>query len=265
MLTGQKLGEALASAIQMKGVSKADVARAFGVKPPSVQGWLKNGRISKEHIEKLLTYFSDVVGPEHWGITTMTFLDIRGQFGSAEESGVGDQNDIPSFLRVDKRNLGPAIETPMRPVVVVETLDDIKHDIIEVPRYTLKASAGTGQPILEIDKEGTPNYCRAGWAKHNGYKSELLFSMRMTGISMQPTIPDGASLIVHRQQEIESGRIHIICRDGECFVKRLYKQMDGSLLIHSDNDQAYKDILLQPGDPIELHVVGLVVTVSTNV
>lgn len=161
-------------------------------------------------------------------------------------------------------DLGPAIETPLRPVVVVENQDDIKHDIIEVPRYTLKASAGNGQPVLEIDKEGTPNYCRAGWAKQNGYKPELLFSMRMCGISMLPTIPDGASLIVHRQQKIESGRIHIICRDGECFVKRLYKQMDGSLLIHSDNDQVYKEILLQPGDPIELHVVGLVVTMSTN-
>lgn len=162
------------------------------------------------------------------------------------------------------KDLGPAIETPPRPVVVVETADDIKHDIIEVPRYTLKASAGNGMPVLEVDKEGTPNYCRAGWAKQNGYKPELLFSMRMTGISMTPTIPDGASLIVHRQQEVESGRIHVICRDGECFVKRLFKQMDGSLLIHSDNDKVFKDILLLPGDPIELYVVGLVVTMSTN-
>lgn len=228
-------GERVRERREELGMTQAQLAKAIGAKNPSTIGNIENRP-----------------GESRFTLELAKALGVN-----------------PDWLKTgtapkEAYNLGPAIETPLRPVVVVETQDDIKHDIIEVPRYTLKASAGNGQPVLEVDREGTPNYCRAGWAKQNGYKPELLFSMRMTGISMQPTIPDGASLIVHRQQEIESGRIHIICRDGECFVKRLYKQMDGSLLIHSDNDQAYKDILLQPGDPIELHVVGLVVTMSTN-
>lgn len=237
MLTGEKLGEALAAAIRMKGVSKADVARHFDIKPPSVQGWLKHGRISKTHIEKLLSYFSDVVGPEHWGISS---------------SGFG------------RADLGPAIKTPLRPVVLVDSVDDIKHEVIEIPRYTVRASAGHGAPVLEIDTKGSPNYCRAGWAQRNGYRPDQLFSLVVTGDSMEPTIPDGASLIVHRQESVVNGKIHVICRGDECYAKRLFRQLDGSILVRSDNTDVYKDFVATADDPDVMHVVGLVVSVSFN-
>ncbi|WP_230371188.1 S24 family peptidase [Paludibacterium denitrificans] len=82
---------------------------------------------------------------------------------------------------------------------------------------------------------------------------------------MEPTIPNGASLIVHRQQEIANGKVHVICRGNECYVKRLYKQMDGSVTIHSDNEKLYREINAKPDDPDTLHVVGLVVSVSFNI
>lgn len=237
MLTGEKLGEALAAAIRMKGVSKADVARHFNVKPPSVQGWLKHGRISKTHIEKLLTYFSDVVGPEHWGLSSSGARAI---------------------------DLGPAIQTPLRPVVVVESDSESLPGMIAVPRYTVKASAGHGEPVLEIDTEGQPNYCRSGWAQRNGFKPDSLFSIVAAGDSMEPTIPDGASLIVHRTSEIANGKVHVICRGTQCYVKRLFAQMDGSVLVRSDNQDIYKDLTVSPDDTDALHVVGLVVSVSFN-
>ncbi|ADE12170.1 hypothetical protein Slit_1941 [Sideroxydans lithotrophicus ES-1] len=41
-----------------KGVNQADVAREFGVKPPSVSSdWLKFGRIDKKHYSHLVEYF----------------------------------------------------------------------------------------------------------------------------------------------------------------------------------------------------------------
>jgi phage repressor protein C with HTH and peptisase S24 domain len=161
-------------------------------------------------------------------------------------------------------SLGPAITTPQRPVVVVESDDDIQHEVFAIPRYRVKASAGSGEPVFEIDTEGTPNYCRSGWALKNGFKPDSLFSIVAAGDSMEPTIPDGASLIVHRQQEIVNGKVHVICRGDECYVKRLFKQMDGSVLVRSDNQTVYKDALVQPDDPDVLHVVGLVVSVSFN-
>jgi SOS-response transcriptional repressor LexA len=68
MLTGEKLGEAISLAIEKKGISKKYLAEMFGVKPPSIQDWIKRGTISKDKLFKLIDYFSDVCNNSHWGI-----------------------------------------------------------------------------------------------------------------------------------------------------------------------------------------------------
>jgi SOS-response transcriptional repressor LexA len=68
MLSGPELGAALTAAMQKKGVGPSAVAEAFGVKPPSVKDWQQFGRLHKKHIPTLVSYFADVVGPEHWGL-----------------------------------------------------------------------------------------------------------------------------------------------------------------------------------------------------
>ena len=68
MLSGQELAAALRLAMHEKHVGPTEVARAFEVRQPSVSGWMKDGRIAKKHIPHLLSYFADVVGPDHWGL-----------------------------------------------------------------------------------------------------------------------------------------------------------------------------------------------------
>lgn len=70
MLTGKELGAAIGKAIEKKKITKAELARHFEIKPPSVSDWVKRGTIDKAKLEKLFSYFADVVGPEHWGIKT---------------------------------------------------------------------------------------------------------------------------------------------------------------------------------------------------
>ena len=69
MLKGQELGQAITRAMQLKGIGPSVLARHFGVKSPSVYDWTKHGRIAKDKLPELFRYFSDVVGPEHWGLT----------------------------------------------------------------------------------------------------------------------------------------------------------------------------------------------------
>ena len=49
-----------------KGVGPAEVARHFGVKQPSVQGWIKTGRVLKSRIPGLAAYFGK---PLAWWLT----------------------------------------------------------------------------------------------------------------------------------------------------------------------------------------------------
>jgi len=68
MLTGEKLGAAIEEARKKKGVTKKALAAHFGVSPPSIQDWVKRGTIDKDKLVALWEYFSDKVGPEHWGL-----------------------------------------------------------------------------------------------------------------------------------------------------------------------------------------------------
>jgi len=73
MLNGTDLGAAIKAAIEKKiasgaVASQAAIARHFNVRPPSIHDWIKKGSISKDKLPELWRYFSDVVGPEHWGL-----------------------------------------------------------------------------------------------------------------------------------------------------------------------------------------------------
>lgn len=236
----------LRAAIELKpGVvtNKSDLAKYLNESPQSITNWQSRG-IPKG---KILDVAKAVGVSPDWLVTGSGSMQAGG-FPLGDAAG----------------SLGPAIQTSLRPVVVVEGDDQVPESMIIIPRYTVKASAGYGEPVLEIDREGQPNYCRSSWARRKGCKPEKLFSIVAIGDSMEPTIPNGASMIVHRQQEIVNGKVHVICRGDECYVKRLFKQMDGSVLIRSDNQAIYKDVLAKPDDPDLLHVVGLVVSVSFN-
>lgn len=74
MLKGKDFGEAIGKAIDLKlrkgfAASKAEIARHFGMKPPSLSDWVKKGSVAKDKLPELWRYFSDVVGPAHWDLT----------------------------------------------------------------------------------------------------------------------------------------------------------------------------------------------------
>lgn len=232
------LSERVLAALEAANMDQSDLSRRVGISSVAVNNWCTGATKS-----------------------------IKGENLLRAASALGVRPDWLAYGHGSMKSvdLGPAIQTPLRPVVVVDSSDDINpdHDIFTIPRYTVRASAGDGEPVFEIDTKGTPNYCRGGWALENGYKRDKLFSIVARGNSMEPTIPNGASLIVHRQEEVVSGKVHVICRGDECYVKRLIRQLDGSVLVKSENPD-YKDVEVLPDDPTPLHVVGLVVSVSFN-
>ncbi|HAT1562068.1 TPA: hypothetical protein ACI6QA_000838 [Raoultella planticola] len=97
MLSGKDLGRAIGQAIEKKiaigsARSKAEIARHFKIKPPSIHDWINKGSISKEKLPELWNYFSDVVGPEHWGLKDYPIICEHNQIpeSSVEESIVGE-------------------------------------------------------------------------------------------------------------------------------------------------------------------------------
>jgi SOS-response transcriptional repressor LexA len=69
MLTGKELGRAIAKALADNGKTQADAARYFVVKPPSVSGWIKTGRISKDNFDRLRSWLTKTPD-SFWGTET---------------------------------------------------------------------------------------------------------------------------------------------------------------------------------------------------
>lgn len=74
MLNGKEFGQAIDTAIRLKlenrsAKSKAEIARHFKIKPPSLADWVKKGSVAKDKLPEVWRYFSDVAGPAHWGMS----------------------------------------------------------------------------------------------------------------------------------------------------------------------------------------------------
>lgn len=66
------------------------------------------------------------------------------------------------------------------------------------------------------------------------------FALRVKGQSMEPVLSDGDTIIVRKQEDVESGEIAIVLVNGdEATVKRVKKSPDGITLI-GDNAMVYQ-------------------------
>ena len=80
------------------------------------------------------------------------------------------------------------------------------------------------------------------------------------GDSMEPTIYSGDSLVIDKTMNsvTSDGGIYVINYDGELFVKRVQKQLNGTVAITSDNKN-YGDIVIPSSDLNTLRIIGRVV------
>ncbi|MDO5288519.1 MAG: S24 family peptidase [Pseudomonadota bacterium] len=199
MLTGTELGEALRKAIELKGVKKVDVANHFGVKPPSVQDWLKRGVIAKDKLPELWAYFSDVVGPEHWGLSSIS----------------------------------PSVASSAWPPLV--DLDE-HPDLVPVRSVKLRLRCGVQGFAVEPDSsDGIPIFFRREWFAERGYNPARLIAIKVKDASMEPTLYDGDMVVINTADtQPKDGQVYAINHAGEPVVKRLMR-LGPDWWMHSDN------------------------------
>ncbi|WP_017129781.1 hypothetical protein, partial [Pseudomonas agarici] len=217
MLTGPELGAAIEAARIAKGVSKKQLADDFAVKPPSIQGWVKNGRIDKSKLMDVIDYFSDVVGPDHWGLRlgfaySEEALEARKLFcGGAEKSPVSSAADKVRHmlegkaLDDDRLQRILAIAEGDEPVGTVSVLANDAYrlgkvgDEVWIAHYDIRGALGGGEvahdyPEMLQDVRVSPSQLRA-----MGVEFKEHFHLKMVtgwGQSMAPTIKDRDPLLV---------------------------------------------------------------------
>lgn len=256
MLTGPELGAAIEAARIAKGVSKKDLADDFSVKPPSIQGWVKNGRIDKSKLMDVIAYFSDVVGPEHWGLRPgFTYENI----GDAARTGVLVAEPEPASTAAEKframlagKRLGE--DKLMRLLAIAEDdalgepVGGLVHDAyrpgkvgdeVWIAHYDVRGALGGGEiahdfPEMLQDVRVSPSQLRA-----MGVEFKEHFNLKMItgwGQSMTPTIKHGDPLLVDVSiKEFVGDGIYFFSYQGFQYIKRLQMKGKDKFKMLSDN------------------------------
>ncbi|TDJ77281.1 S24 family peptidase [Pseudomonas putida] len=261
MLTGPELGAAIEAARIAKGVSKKKIADDFQVKPPSVQGWVKNGRIDKSKLMDVIAYFADVVGPEHWGLrpgfSYESLPDVMPEpVEDSEPTSAADM--VRNMLAKQGKNLSDAARAQL--MAAAEASDEgnvitvdfsrpgLVGDEVRIAHYDVRGAMGGGQtphdyPEMLKDIRVSPSHLR-----ELGVEFEEHFHLKVVtgwGQSMEPTIKHRDPLIVNINiREFVGDGIYLFFWDDHLYIKRLQVADEDHFEMISDNTR-HKDRLIR--------------------
>lgn len=130
-------------------------------------------------------------------------------------------------------------------------------DMAMIPYLSTSARAGGDQRPEFSEVEKIP-FSRLLLRKLGVGADQIGFT-RSTGDSMSPTIQDGALVLVDRsKKEIVGDAIYVVSLDGETRIKRVRKNIDGTISLISDNRDVYEPERLACADAQRLRVHGRV-------
>lgn len=186
------------AAISEKGLTQEQVASALGVSKQAVQKWARGGSMSYENLRKLAKLL---------GVST-DYL-------------VGEEN----------------VSMTVKPYRSVDPDEPENPDFVRVPVLDIDASCGGGcgshdaQIVAAVDF--VPTFVRGlpGVTSLN-----QLHIVHASGDSMEPTILDRAlALVDGNQRRITADGIYCIQSFGQIFLKRVQRNVSGTLTMISDN------------------------------
>ena len=133
---------------------------------------------------------------------------------------------------------------------------DFKEDFSLIPEYDSK-NPDRCEPMRCLA------YSR-NWLEHRGFKENDLVIVWAKGDSMEPTIHNNDTLVVHKgRNKLHDGNIYIFRNRDELFVKR-YQNALGSWRLISDNPLYDRlDVTREEQDQFE--VVGQVVHIAKDI
>lgn len=120
-------------------------------------------------------------------------------------------------------------------------------DVAMLPRYDIQASAGHGRHLAEPVPEFERVPFRRDWLRDRGINPANAEIVTNRGDSMLPDIEDGAPMLLDTEtgQAIHSGCIYVIVLEGDILVKRISRNVDGTVDLISSNPLYPKQTITQ--------------------
>lgn len=137
-------------------------------------------------------------------------------------------------------------------------------DYSYIPMYDVEVSAGRGAAAYGATEPAMHLAFRKDWLKSRGLFAKDLNCVVARGDSMEPTINSKDTLLVDTSKtNPRDGHIYVIRSSDVLWVKRIQRQIDGSLSLISDNP-TYAPMQLNLDDHPDIQVIGQVVQISKD-
>lgn len=120
--------------------------------------------------------------------------------------------------------------------------DPLPDDVVQVPESRIEFSAGNGRVAnYESVEDSEPAIYRRAWLRKYGLNPERLRRFPVHGDSQEPTLFHGDTVLVNLDEtNIVDGKLYAIRYDDELRIKYLFRKLDGTLILRSQNP-AYPD------------------------
>jgi phage repressor protein C with HTH and peptisase S24 domain len=141
---------------------------------------------------------------------------------------------------------------------------DFLAEFALIPGYSIQVSAGNGS--LNIEQLEPSRYLafRRKWLKFRGFAEKDLVIVWAKGDSMEPTINNNDTLVVHTSRNHpQDGHIYIFRHENELFVKR-YQSIVGAWRLISDNSM-YTPLDIKKEEQHQFEVIGQVVHIAKDI
>lgn len=228
----------------MKGRSARQVAEDWGIGASTVNAYVKNGSIPNLNIAHQiacregvnLLWLATGEGPMEAGEVKYGFTDISLPISCSE---------------------------PLTPYEMTNALD-LYNEFALIPGYRIQVSAGHGTNPLGGEEEPCRHLAfRRKWLKWRGFSEKDLAIVWAKGDSMEPTINNNDTLVVHLGRTVpQDGHIYVFRNGEELFVKR-YQSMIGTWRLISDN-KAYSMMDIKKEEQHQFQVIGQVVHIAKD-
>lgn len=156
---------------------------------------------------------------------------------------------------------------PLRRIAAWDRPDDLPASeygfLDHLDAYLSAGHGGPSADMVERTDKATP--FRSDWMRAKGWDPRTHFTMRCKGDSMEPTIQDGAPVVIDTSpagRRVQSARIYAIAIDGELLLKRLDRLPGGMMRVRSDNPSPLYPPFEAPEASIE--VIGRAVWTPTE-
>lgn len=232
--------EKLRYQMRRRDLGTSAIGAHFNIRPQSVDGWLKTGRVSKERLTGLAELFGTSL--EYW-LSICPPDSEPGAAHLAARAGAGESNGPPRRVRerTPACEATPSDDGETHPIPGFTLLDE-STGLVTISRYETGGSMGHG--VVLHDQPGVIESWQVSreWLQANvrGYTSAAnLCIVTGFGDSMRPTYNPGDPLIVDRGvTNVPYDSIYFFRVGEEGYVKRLQRVPTSDGLIYraiSDN------------------------------